>query len=86
MGRIFSLFVVVVAIFGMAVGIDASPGGNVTIAQDSDLQQSDSQAAGPSVLPPTTIRRVPEPSTLVLLGSGMAGLIGFGILTKKLKR
>jgi predicted transporter len=92
MKKFSSFLVAIVFLFGITVGLyAASPDvslkeGTVTITQDTDSQQYDYYAAKEKDKNKKKKIAVPEPSTLLLLGSGMAGLIGFGILRKKLKK
>ena len=93
MDKFFSFLVAVVVLFGITVGLyAASPDvslneGTITIAQNMDSQQYDYYVDKEKDKDKDKEKKspVPEPSTLLLLGSGLAGLIGFGILKKKLK-
>ena len=57
----------------------------VYAGQNNDNQNNDSQGNGGGGSYSRTAK-VPEPSTLLLAGMGIAGIFGFGVVRKKFKK
>ena len=77
MKKLFMVLCVVIMFFGI-VGCPSSDDPATTSSFKSATSTQVAKSGVSDEIPPTGPAAVPEPATLILLGSGLVGLAGFG--------